>query len=184
MQYTILSGSSRTESLTERAATAAGAWLQQLPGVSSQIIRLNQYPVPFVDQVWNSPTDMPESMHALWEQMENTDAFILVTPEYNGSYSALLKNYMDHFPKRIYQRKPMGIVTASPGALGGIRAAQQMQQMICAFFAIPSPHMLTIPFLEKKIAADGSLIDATFEKNINHFMQELHWLSSRLKTTG
>ena len=45
---------------------------------------------------------------------------LLVTPEYNGSYTPALKNLFDHFPKQ--SRKPFGIVTASPGALGGMRA--------------------------------------------------------------
>ncbi len=39
------------------------------------------------------------------------NAFIIVTPEYNGSYTPAMKNLFDHFPKQIH--KPFGIVTAS-----------------------------------------------------------------------
>ena len=69
--------------------------------------------------------------------MFEADAFILVSPEYNGSYSPAMKNLVDHFPKQ--HHKPFGIATASPGPLGGIRASQQMQLLVNALFGIASP---------------------------------------------
>ena len=106
------------------------------------------------------------------------DAFIVVSPEYNGSYTPALKNLFDHFPKRSH--KAFGIVTASPGILGGVRASQQMQLLINALFGIDSPYMLITPQVDKKFDAHGNLIDATFQKNIDVFVSEFLWLAENI----
>ena len=110
--------------------------------------------------------------------MFTADAFILVTPEYNGSYSTAMKNLLDHFPKQYH--KVFGIVTASPGAFGGIRAAMQLQQVIYGLFGIGSPHMLIVPTVDKKFNAEGVLIDPAFAKNIDVFVNEFLWLAEKI----
>jgi NAD(P)H-dependent FMN reductase len=110
--------------------------------------------------------------------MFEADAFILVTPEYNGSYTPALKNLFDHFPKQSH--KAFGVVTASPGILGGVRASQQVQLLINALFGIGSPHMLITPQVEKKFDASGNLIDPAFQKNIDVFVSEFLWLAENI----
>jgi NAD(P)H-dependent FMN reductase len=110
--------------------------------------------------------------------MFEADAFILVTPEYNGSYTPALKNILDHFPKQ--SRKPFGIVTASPGAFGGMRAALQLQQLIFALFGIGSPYMLVVPAVDKKFTEPGDLLEQGFAKNIDVFVNEYLWLAEKI----
>ena len=112
------------------------------------------------------------------ERMFAAEAFIIVTPEYNGSYSPAIQNMFDHFPKQ--HHKVFGLVTASPGALGGMRAAMQLQQFIMALFGIPSPYMLITPHVEKKFDAEGKLIDPAFQKTIDTFVTEYLWLAEHL----
>jgi NAD(P)H-dependent FMN reductase len=85
----------------------------------------------------------------------------------------------DYFPKQ--SRKAFGIVTASPGGLGGIRAAMQMQQLVPALFGILSPYMLVIPAVDKKFDEQGKLIDPNFQKSIDLFLREFLWLATQLK---
>jgi NAD(P)H-dependent FMN reductase len=106
------------------------------------------------------------------------DAFIIVTPEYNGSYSPAMQNMFDHFPKQ--QRKPFGLVTASPGAMGGMRAAMQLQQFTMALFGIPSPYMLLTPQVDKKFDTEGNLLDASFQKSVDTFIKEYLWLAEKV----
>src|SRR5262249_22660439 len=94
---------------------------------------------------------------------------------YNGSYSPAMKNLLDHFPKQ--HHKPFGIVTASPGALGGIRAAQQMQLLVSALFGVASPYMLIIPAVDKKFDEEGNLQDASFSNSVHNFVTEFLWLA-------
>jgi NAD(P)H-dependent FMN reductase len=102
----------------------------------------------------------------------------MVTPEYNGSYSPAMQNMFDHFPKQ--HRKVFGLVTASTGALGGMRAAMQLQQFTMALFGIPSPYMLITPLVDKKFDADGTLTDPSFQKSIDVFTKEYLWLAEKL----
>jgi NAD(P)H-dependent FMN reductase len=111
--------------------------------------------------------------------MFDSNAFIIVTPEYNGSYTPAMKNLFDHFPKQMH--KAFGIVTASTGSLGGIRASQQLQLLIGALFGIPSPYMLVTPHVDKKFDKEGNLIDQSFSNAIHNFVTEFLWLAERLQ---
>jgi len=179
MNVTILSGSSRNPNLSHRIALMLEKNLNtQHPQNSYSILDIRNFPLGFIENVWMKKEDMPADQEALGKFMFDADAFILVSPEYNGSYSAVMKNLLDHFPK--FNKRAFGIVTYSPGVMGGMRAAQQMQQMICAFFGVPSPHMLLIGNAEKKIAIDGEIIDEPFLKNVHGFCNEFVWLAEAL----
>jgi NAD(P)H-dependent FMN reductase len=175
MKTIIISGSPRKESVTCRVAEFLHSSI-----ANSELIDVRRYPLSMVDTVWSKDELVPESGRELHSKMRSADAFILVTPEYNGGYSPAMKNLLDHFPKDVFARKAMGLVTASTGAFGGMRAAQQMQQMACAFFAVPCPHMLVVPNVDKKFGARGVLLDEGFRASAERFMNEFDWLSKSL----
>jgi NAD(P)H-dependent FMN reductase len=144
----------------------------------ADIISLQDWHLPPVQTVWVSPDKAPLEFMPLASRIVEADAFILVTPEYNGSYSPALKNLLDHFPKQAH--KPFGIVTASPGAMGGIRASQQLLLLVPALFGIASPYMLIVPTVDKKFHADGSLADESFQHAVHNFVSEFTWLAESL----
>jgi NAD(P)H-dependent FMN reductase len=174
MKVTIISGSPRHQSVTVRVAqylleTLSFRYAQH----NFELITMNHINLPFVENVWSDIHDVPEEHSAIAKKIFDADAFILISPEYNGAYSASMKNLLDHFPKQ--GKKVFGIVTASPGALGGIRAAQQMQNLICGLFGIPCPNMLTVGAVDKKFNAEGQLLDENYDKVTNGFMQDFMW---------
>ncbi|EKD76700.1 MAG: hypothetical protein ACD_43C00018G0005, partial [uncultured bacterium] len=63
------------------------------------------------------------------EKISNCAAFIFVTPEYNHSYPGVLKNAIDYLWEP-WQKKPFIIVSYSPGAIGGARAAEQLRNLL------------------------------------------------------
>jgi NAD(P)H-dependent FMN reductase len=89
-----------------------------------------------------------------------------------------MKNLLDHFPKR--NHKPFGIVTASPGAMGGIRASQQLLQLVPALFGIASPYLLITPAVDKKFNPDGDLLDESFQNSVHNFITEFLWLAEKV----
>jgi NAD(P)H-dependent FMN reductase len=178
MKIEIISGSPRTNSVTRRVALYLKNWLSQNTNHEIDIIDMQDWNIPAIQSVWVSPEKAPFEFQPLAERIFNADAYILLTPEYNGSYSPGLKNLLDHFPKR--HRKPFGIVTASPGAMGGIRASQQMLQLIPALFGIASPYMLIIPAVDKKFSADGDLLDESFQTGVHNFISEFLWLAEKV----
>jgi NAD(P)H-dependent FMN reductase len=89
-----------------------------------------------------------------------------------------MKNLFDHFPKQLH--KAFGIVTASTGAMGGMRASQQLQLLSLALFGVPSPYMLITPHVDKKFDEQGNLVDQSFYNTIHVFITEFLWLAERL----
>ena len=142
------------------------------------ILDVRSYPLPLLQKVYTTVDDAPEEFSELAKRVFSAHAFIIVTPEYNGSYSPAMQNVFDHFPKQ--HRKVFGLVTASPGALGGIRAAMQLQQFVMALFGIPSPYMLVTPQVDKKFDVEGNLIDPGFQKAVDTFVNEYLWLAEKL----
>ncbi len=178
MKIEIISGSPRIASVTRRVALHLKNWLSQNSTHEVDIIDMKDWNVPAVQSVWVSPEKAPVEFQPLAERIFSADAYILVTPEYNGSYSPAMKNLLDHFPKR--HRKPFGIVTASPGAMGGIRASQQLLQLVPALFGIASPYMLIIPAVDKKFSPDGDLLDESFQNAVHNFITEFLWLADKV----
>ena len=178
MRIEILSGSPRSSSVTRRLALHLQQVLEQNTDHEIGLIDVRDFPLGALQGVYSAPQDAPASHRELADRMFEAQAFILVTPEYNGSYTPELKNLLDHFPKQ--SRKPFGLATASPGALGGIRAAMQLQQLVPALFGVASPHLLVTPLIDKKLDADGNLLDESFRKSIEHFVNEFLWLAEKV----
>ncbi len=176
MKITIVSGSPRKESVTVRVARYLLKFLKEkYPQHELQFVNLQEHQIPFVEKVWSTINDVPEEFKTMAEKIYSADAFIVVTPEYNGSMSAAARNLFDHFPKQ--NKKVFGIVTASDGVMGGIRAAVSMQNQICAWFGIPCPQMLVVGNMSQKFDAEGNLVEEKFQNNILNFATELIWLT-------
>src|SRR4051812_31457656 len=178
MNIEIISGSPRTESATVRLAYFLHKLFSEKTNHKVGLIDLREHTFPMIQHVFVSVEKTPDQFKPIAQRMFDAHAFIIVSPEYNGSYSPALKNLFDHFPKQLH--KAFGIATASPGAMGGLRASQQMQLLINALFGIGSPYMLVTPAVEKKFSEDGKLLEPIFQKNVDLFVAEFLWLAESL----
>ena len=178
MKIEIISGSPRTASLTHRIALHLQRYLLENTDHEVGLIDVREDGLPPIQQVYTSADAAPAPYQELAARMFEAQAFILVSPEYNGSYAPDLKNLLDHFPKQ--SRKTFGLATGSPGALGGIRAALQLQQLVYALFGIGSPHLLITPQIDKKLDAEGRLLDESFRASIDLFIKEFLWLAEHV----
>lgn len=175
MNIEIISASPRKQSVTHRVALFLQNYMRNKTEHSVNIIDVRDWEFPVLQEVITTVEKAPQHLKPLAERMFKADAFIMVSPEYNGSYTSALKNLFDNFPKQSH--KTFGIVTASTGALGGLRASQQMQLLINALFGVGSPYMLITPFVDKKFDKDGNLTDENFTRNIDVFVTEFLWLA-------
>lgn len=178
MKIEIIAGSPRNPSLNARVAKHLHRLLKQYPDHETGLIELNKITFPFIQKVWSSPDQATPELQPVAARMFAAEAFIICSPEYNGAYSPAMKNLFDHFPKQ--KHKPFGIVTSSDGVMGGIRASQQLLQLVPALFGIASPNMLIVPQADKKFDEEGNLIAPEFEKNIHDFIREFLWLAEKL----
>lgn len=179
MNIEIIAGSPRNPSLNARVARFVHKQLQATTSHHVGLIELNKNILPFIQNVWSSVEKAPEEYHSLAKRMFEADAFIISSPEYNGAYSPAMKNLFDHFPKQA--KKAFGIITSSDGMMGGIRASQQLLQLVPALFGIASPFMLIVPQADKKFNEDAELIAPEFQKNVNDFCREFIWLAEKIK---
>jgi NAD(P)H-dependent FMN reductase len=179
MNIEIISGSPRKDSGSHRVALFLQKYLAKKTIHTVDIIDVRDWNLPLLQHVFTSVEKTPAEYRPLAKRMFAANAFILVTPEYNGGYSPALQNLMDHFPKQSH--KAFGIVTASPGAMGGMRASQQLFLLIGALFGIASPYMLITPSVDKKFDVQGNLTDPGFEKAIEIFSSEFLWLAESLR---
>ncbi len=179
MNIEIISGSPRKNSISYRIALHLKKLLSEKTDHNIGLIDVRDWDLGLLQEVWTSVEKTPDQFKPLAEKMFAADAFILVTPEYNGSYSPALQNLMDHFPKQA--RKAFGIVTSSVGAMGGMRASQQMLLFIPALFGIASPYLLIVPNADKKFDAEGNLVEESFTNNVHTFITEFLKLAEILK---
>ncbi len=178
MNIEIISASPRKNSTTVRVAKYLHEVLSAKNKHHIGLLDMREIEFPPLQSVYSSPEAAPSELRSIAERMFKANAFVLVTPEYNGTYTAPMKNLLDHFPKQ--HHKAFGIVTASPGALGGIRATQQMLLLSAALFGIASPYLLVVPQIDKKFNEQGQLIEPAFESNVHQFVTEFLWLAEKL----
>lgn len=176
----IISGSPRKNSISFRIAVNLHHKLEKGENLNINMINMQESFLPPIQKVWQSKEDVPAEYQDLYSIMDQADGFIIVSPEYNGGYSSVMKNFLDHFSKPIFKQKAFGIVTGSTGMMGGMRAAQQLVQLSVALFGIVSPTLMVTPQMDKKFDEKGELIDPSFEKPIERFLEDYFWLLERL----
>ena len=85
--------------------------------------------------------------------VDASDAFVIVTPEYNHGYPAPLKNAIDYLQKE-WRDKPVGFVSYG-GVSAGTRAVQQLKQVVTTLKMLPVYEAVSIPFHPQFIGEDG-----------------------------
>src|SRR5829696_2780861 len=98
MKIEIISGSPRQNSSTVRVALHLKKILSENTEHEVGLLDLREHYLPPVQEVFMAPHLVPERYQALAKRVFEAQAFILVTPEYNGSYTPDMKNLLDHFP--------------------------------------------------------------------------------------
>jgi NAD(P)H-dependent FMN reductase len=172
----IISGSTRTQRHSHRVALYLNTHFSAL-GFEAALIDLAEFQLPMFEETIDKQENPPESLKQVYKMLQQADAMIFVSPEYNGGYTPALKNMVDHFPKSTFYRKPLGVVSVSTGSLGGMRGALQMQALATAIYAIPVAQLLLVPQVIHKFDEAGALTDQAFKRNIEVFTTEFVWLT-------
>ncbi|HWZ07071.1 MAG TPA: NADPH-dependent FMN reductase [Bradyrhizobium sp.] len=124
----VIVGSIRKESFTLKIANA----LARLAPASLKLDVVTLHGLSFFNQ------DLEATPPADWltfrEKIQKSSAVLFVTPEYNRSIPGILKNAIDvasrPYGKSSFLGKPIGIVSNSPGPLGGVSAAKHLQNIL------------------------------------------------------
>lgn len=120
----VIPGSARTGSHNARLAAVIAKTLNKM-GADAQAISLADYPMPILNQDDEAESGAPENARKLAALIGEHHGVVLVNPEYNGSFTGLMKNTLDWLSRdvgvKVYQNRVFALAACSPGMLGGIR---------------------------------------------------------------
>lgn len=167
MNICIISGSARPLRQSHQVALLLKSKLDEQKR-DNWIWDVKESKLPLLDYTFDSHPEPGMALINLKPKLDATDAFIVVSPEYNASYPGSLKNSMDYFFGE-YGNKPFGIITASSGVLGGINAVKNLQQYLLKLNGIVSPQFLITPKVQT-LFKDGKLMDETYGGRMDQFI--------------
>ena len=125
MKITIISGSHRNPSQSEKVARYIDRTLQQEQGVETWLYSLADNPLPLWDQsLWEDNPEWNERLAPIREQLSSSDGFVVVSPEWHGQVPSGLKNFFLLFNRFDLGHKPAMIVTVSSADGGAYPVAE------------------------------------------------------------
>ncbi len=172
-------GSLRKGSYNKALLKAA---LELLPeNVVLEIVDLEGIP-SFNQDLENEP---PAKVREFKQKIREADALLIATPEYNYSVPGVLKNAIDWgsrpYGDNVFEEKPVAIMSASDGMLGGARAQYHLRQTLVALNMHPlnRPEAL-VASADEKIDENGRLTDEKTRKKIRSLLVKLAEWTNRL----
>ncbi len=136
--------------------------------------------LPLLDKMYKEIIDPPENLKKLRNQIVEADGYMPITPEYNHSTSAALKNTLDYFLEEYYF-KPSAIVSYSVGGFGGVNAVQHLRLIFAELGAPSIPSSFSISKVQDVFDNDGKLRDQLYEKRVLRFIEEFEWYIEAFK---
>jgi len=157
-------GSARRESLNKRLVHVAAAGARSA-GAEVNEIDLHDYPMPIYDGDLEAKEGMPDKAKELRQLMIGHHGFLIASPEYNGSLTALLKNLIDWTSRPVdgqdglapYRNKVAVLMSASPGSYGGLRGLVHTRAILGNIGVIVLPDQLAVGKANELFAADGGM---------------------------
>ena len=177
----VILGSVRTDRIGIRAAQFLMARLQAR-GHAAPLVDPAELNLPLLDRMYKEypAGTAPEPLQRLSDLYRRSDAFLVISAEYNHGVPPALSNTLDHFLEEYYWR-PSAICCYSAGQFGGVRAAMPLRAML-AEMGMPSiPSLLPIPRLQKAIDAEGAPAEPWLEAAAGRFLDELEWYAEALR---
>jgi chromate reductase, NAD(P)H dehydrogenase (quinone) len=165
-------GSNRKESMNRKALGLAVAGARDA-GADVTIADLRDFPMPIYDAEQHAAEGVPAMMIALRKLMLQSQGLLIASPEYNASITPLLKNTIDWLSQSVdgasgrlpFEGKIIGLMGASAGAFGTIRALPHVSYILSNLGAIVLP-ILAVPKADQLLKADGSVNDERAAKNL------------------
>lgn len=184
LKIAIIAGSTRPNRKSKTVADWVAQTAAAQPGFEGvftfEVIDLAEVNLPFLDEAMPPMMDQYQNDHTkAWaEKIAAFDGYILVTPEYNHSYSPVLKNALDFLYKE-WNRKPAAFV--GYGVANGVRAIEHLKQVVVQLDMAPINSQVDFnPWVHWD--QDGNFNpDEQATGKLNKLLGELQWWGETLK---
>ena len=189
MKLAVITGATRPGRQTTRQSQWIVNTASKIEGVTVEHVDLKDYPMPFFNEAisprYNPNREIEPTVQKWLDKINEFDAYVFVTPEYNHTIPGELKNVFDYMTWEL-KHKPAAV--ASHGTVGGARAALTLKEVLSEGQAVVIPQFSAVHGISELISEEG-VLDATAAANpygpqtqLNGMLTELKWYSNALAT--
>ena len=190
MKLLVFAGSTRQHSFNRQLAAIA-ATLARDAGAEVSHLELSDFDIPLYNadlEARGTPHDVIRLKRLMFEH----PAWIICSPEYNGSYTALLKNTIDWASSPVkddpewssgtkpFRGKVVGLLSASPGALGGLRSLSHLNPLLLNLQCWIAPQQFALANARQVFGPDGAPQREVARKSVQAVVDQVLWAGQRL----
>lgn len=167
-----------------------GAGIAESKGASVTRLNPRDLNLPLFDEDLEAEVGHSESVLTLKRLLIEHDALLISCPEYNSSITPLLKNTIDwasrprtdEMPLACFRGKAVGLLAASPGALGGLRGLVTVRSIFSNLGCFVCPTQFALSTAHEAFNADGTLKSEKHKASVDGVVTELLRLAGSLKS--
>ena len=190
MKILVFAGSTRQQSFNRRLAREAAA-MAGAAGAQATLLELGDLDIPMYNADLEARGTPPDVLR-LKALLHAHPAWIICSPEYNGSYTALLKNTIDWASSPVagdatwsdgtlpFRGKVVGMLSASNGRLGGLRSQSHLAPLLLNLECWLAPRAFALSGAANAFGTDGALTLAEHQAGVRGVVEQVLWAAQRL----
>lgn len=180
-------GSTRTDSYNKKLVKIAAAGARAA-GAEVTVIDLRDFPMPLYDGDLEAKDGIPPAAQQFKKLLLSHQGLLIASPEYNSAISGVLKNAIDwasrqgpgETPLACFDKKIAALMSASPGALGGLRGLASVRLILGNIRVIVLPQQVAVGKANEAFNTDGSLNDKKVQSSIEKLGADVVEMVSKL----
>jgi NAD(P)H-dependent FMN reductase len=182
LRLAVIIGSTRDGRFGPVVADWIAGHIAEREDVEADLIDLVETPLPTVFPAFGQPPsdEVVAQLGAVTPRLAGADAFVIVTPEYNHSFPAPLKNAIDWHNEQ-WHAKPVGFVSYG-GIAGGLRAVEQLRVVLAEVHAVTIRNTVSFHNYGEIFGADGKPTDPASDVAAKAMLDQLTWWGQALRT--
>jgi NAD(P)H-dependent FMN reductase len=187
-KFLAFAGSTREASFNKKLVRIAVAGARTT-GAEVTLLDLRNLSLPLYDGDLEAQDGLPENARQLKDVVLAHQGLLIAAPEYNSSITGVLKNAIDwasrpvpnEAPLACFTGKAAALMSASPGALGGLRGLVTLRSILGNINMLLLPDQVSIPLAHEAFSEDGSLKDAKKQAQVEGLGRKLVELLAKVQ---
>ncbi|MEU8899344.1 NAD(P)H-dependent oxidoreductase [Nocardia sp. NPDC048505] len=181
LRVVVIVGSTREGRFGPVVAEWIAGHIDQRADMKAEIVDLAETPLPTVLPAFGqTPSDeVIAQLSAVTPRLAQADAFVIVTPEYNHSFPAPLKNALDWHNEQ-WHAKPVGFVSYG-GLAGGLRAVEHLRVVLAELHAVTIRNTVSFHNYAAVFGADGQPSEPGADNAAGSMLDQLSWWGQALQ---
>ncbi|MFT5164276.1 MAG: chromate reductase [Alteromonadaceae bacterium] len=183
-----IAGSLRQQSFNAVLANIAGK-SAMFAGAEVELLNLADYDIPLFNEDFEKQP-APQGVQLLKDKIRQADGMLVVSPEYNGSISGVLKNALDWVSRTEVDQTPafrdttVALLSTSPGGLGGLRGLNHVRDIFVGMGSLVLSNQVAIASAYQAFNEAGELVDESVADRVNTLTAELVSTVRKLKLSS